>query len=358
MKPTLAQQRLYHQRISHQHFKTPVEVVQWLGGMQAQDYLGGLWAIGLRLSTKVSDKDIEQAILDKQIVRTWPMRGTLHFVAAEDLRWMLALTGKRHVETSLRRYGELELDEKTLARSSDLLVNALKDAAELDRHALLDVLEKNGISTAGQRGIWMLSRACVDGLIVQGVMRRNVQTYFAIDDSIPKGKSFTREEALAELTRRYFTGHGPAQVQDMVWWSGLTISDVRAGIESVKDQLESETIDAKTYWFSPQMASAPKESPDVYALPGFDEFLLAYSDKSAALVPDFHKRWSRKNAVFGSTIVSDGQVIGEWKRTLKKDKVVITTEPYRDLTAKEREKFADVMQRYADFLGMKLVISL
>jgi hypothetical protein len=354
MKLTIAQRRLYHQRISHKHFKTPAETVAWLGAMQAQDYLGALWGIGLRLSEKCRDKDVEQDILDKKIVRTWPMRGTLHFVAAEDLRWMLSLTGKRYIETSSRRYGELELDEETLARSTGLLAKALQDAPELDRHALLDVLEKNGISTKGQRGIWMLGRASAEGLIVQGVMRRNVQTYFAVDDSIPEGKKFARDEALAELTLRYFISHGPAQAQDLVWWSGLTIGDVRAGIESVKDRLESETIDGKTYWFSPETAKAPQESPSVYGLPSFDEFLLAYSDKSAALTDEFRKLWHRKNAVFSPTIVSDGQVIGEWKRTIKKDNVVITTEPYRDLTASEQDAFADVMQHYADFLGLTL----
>ncbi|MBC7813435.1 MAG: AlkZ family DNA glycosylase, partial [Burkholderiales bacterium] len=306
MKPTIAHQRLYHQRISHKQFKTPSEAVAWLGAMQAQDYLGALWSIGLRLSEKCTDKDVEQDILDKKIVRTWPMRGTLHFVAAEDLRWMLALTGRRYVETSSRRYGELELDEKTLARSNDLLAKALRDVPELDRHALLAVLEANGISTAGQRGVWMLGRASADGLIVQGVMRRNVQTYFAIDDSIPRGKTLARDEALAELTLRYFTSHGPAAAQDFVWWSGLVISDVRAGIDSVKSKLVEETIDGKTYWMSPEMAQAPQESPSVYGLSGFDEFLLAYSDKSAALTAEFRARWSRKNAMFSPTIVSDG----------------------------------------------------
>ncbi len=357
IKLDIVQQRLHHQQISQHTFTTPSDVVAWMGAMQAQDYTGAKHAIGLRL-LNATDADIEQALVSKTIIRTWPLRGTLHFVAAADLRWMLALMGSRLIAGNARRYKELELDEATLLRSNDVLLNALMDGKQLTRKALLAILEQNGISTKGQRAPYLLQRASLDALICQSIMQRNDPTYIAIDDSLPGTKSLTRDEALAELAKRYFTSHGPATLQDFVWWTGLPTGDARAGLESVKDELVQESIDGQIYWLNPSTPTLHKESASLYLLPGFDEYMLGYRDRSAILdAEDATKVVPGGNGVFKPTIVSNGRIVGTWKRTIKKDVVTVTPEPFTSLTDDETQAFAAAAYRYGEYMEMPVILA-
>ena len=246
----IAQQRLCNQSIAPAALMTPGEVVKKLGAVQAQDYLGALWALGLRMQRAV-EADIEQAIANREIIRTWPMRGTLHFVAPEDVRWMLTLLTPRILARAARRHQQLELDEDTFARGETLFTDALRNGRCLTRNQMMDVLEQAGISTKGQRGYHILGWAAQNGLICFGPRQGKQHTFVLLDEWLPSGNSLSREEALAELTHRYFTGHGPATIQDFIWWSGLTAGDARAGLEMVKSQLAHEQLDDQLYWFWP-----------------------------------------------------------------------------------------------------------
>ena len=350
-------QRLYNQHIAQQPLHKPADVVAWLGAMQAQDYTGAKWSIGLRLP-HATDAHIEQAIENKTIVRTWPLRGTLHFVAAADARWILALMGPRIIASCARRYRELELDEPTLTRSNDLLLNALQGGTQRSRTQLLALLEQNGISTKGQRAAYMLQRASLDGLICQGTTQGNVPLYMALDESLPQTKMLERDAALVELATRYFTSHGPATLQDFVRWAGIPIGQARIGLEGVQSQLVQEKIDGQTYWLPQSTQTVKKHSDSLYLLPGFDEYLLGYGDRSAILDPQHaQKIVPGGNGVFKSTIVSNGQVVGLWKRTIKKGSAIITAEPFTTLTDAETQAFAAAAQRYGDFLEMPVIVS-
>ena len=146
----IALKRIYSQHIKNQKLKHPSELVSWLGAVQAQDYSGAKWSVGLRLSG-TTDKNVEQALKDRKLVRTWALRGTLHFVAASDIQWLLSLLAPRIISRNTRRYKELKLDESTLSLSNNILKNALNDDKYLNRRELLDILEQKGISTEGQR---------------------------------------------------------------------------------------------------------------------------------------------------------------------------------------------------------------
>ena len=198
----IAQFRLYYQQIATTKFKEPSQVVSWLGAMQAQDYAGVKWSIGLRLPG-ATDADIERAIAAKTIIRTWPMRGTLHFVAPEDVRWMLALLTPRIIAQTAGRYRQLELDEAIFARSKELFAQALQGDKQLTRDEMQQLLEQANISTAGQRGYHILVRAAQDGLICFGAPSGKQQTFALLDEWAPQAKSLERDEALAELARRY-----------------------------------------------------------------------------------------------------------------------------------------------------------
>ncbi|MCB0182020.1 MAG: AlkZ family DNA glycosylase, partial [Anaerolineae bacterium] len=285
----IAHLRLHHQAIAPAAIMSPGDVVRRLGAIQAQDYLGTLWALGLRMQQAV-EVDIEQAIANREIVRTWPMRGTLHFVAPEDVRWMLALLTPRIIARAARRHQQLELDEATFIQSETVFAKALQGGKPLTRPEIMAVLEQAGISTKGQRGYHMLWRAAQNGLICYGPRQGKQDTFVWLDDWLPAGKSLSRDESLAELARRYFTGHGPATVQDFIWWSGLLTADARAAVEMVTAELIENVVDGQTYWVSPTESGPKAPSPTVYLLPGFDEYLLGYRDRSAVLDPAHAKK--------------------------------------------------------------------
>lgn len=346
MTSTVGLRRLYHQRITHPPFKNAGEVVSWLGAMQGQDYLGTKWAFGLRLPGS-TEADIDRAITNGTIMRTWALRGTLFYVAPADIHWILGLVAPRIIAGNALRYKQLELDEATLTRSTDIIAKALKDGQHLTRNELFDILQANGISTEGQRGVFMLQRAGLERLIYQGEMRRNVTTFKALGE----GKTLPKDEALAELARRYFVSRGPATLADFVNWSGLLISEARAGLESIKSELVEETIDGQSYFLSPETPKPPEHS--LYLLPGFDEFVLGYKDRSAVLEPQFANAiCPGGNGMFMSTIVIEGRIVGTWKRTLKKKTVEIALEPFRPLHADEMDVLAEAAERYGAFIGL------
>jgi hypothetical protein len=352
----IAIQRLHCQQIEHPRFHRPDEVLAWMGVVQGQDYAGAKWSLGLRL-LECSAAQIEQAIATQSILRSWILRGTLHFVAPADIGWMLALVAPRIISGNARRYRELELDQATLARSTTLLVKTLQDGQQLTRTELFAMLEQNGISTQGQRGVYLLQRASLEGLIGQSVMRGSVSTFLALEGVLPAKRDLSRDEALAELARRYFTSRGPATLADFVWWSGLSSAEARAGLEAARSALLEEKIGGQIYWLAPSKANAGADLPTGYLLPGFDEYFLSYKDRSASLDAQHVRKITTGGGMFRSTLVIDGQVVGVWKRTFQKGAVVVAAELFRPLSATEEEAFAAAAQRYAEFLELPLVMA-
>jgi hypothetical protein len=352
--PEIARLRLHTQHIAGARFEKAGEVVAWLGAVQAQDYLGALWAVGLRMRNAV-EADVERAIADRTIIRTWPMRGTLHFVAAADIRWMLELLTPR-VASNIRQYllREFDLDEGAFARSKDLFARALQGGKQLTRNAMYDVLEAGGVS-ATQRGRHILTLLAQDGFICFGEREGKQQTFALLEEWAPAAKRMARDESLAEIAKRYFIGHGPATLQDFAWWSGLTMADATTGLEMVKRSLAQETINGQTYWLAPSTPTIKEPSPAAYLLPAFDEYKVAYKDRSAVLDPAYTKQANSGNGIIYPTIVVDGQVIGTWKRALKKDTLVITPSPFAKHKSAETRAIAEAANRYGKFLGASVV---
>lgn len=347
--------RLRNQRIAGAGFKTPGEVVAWMGAVQAQDYLGALWALGLRMKS-AREEAIEQAIAGRTVVRTWPMRGTLHFVAPADVRWMLALLAPRVIAGQRSRHRQLGLDQADFDRSRDVVTRALEGGRQLTRAALYETLEAAGISAAGQRGIHIVARLALDRLLCFAARQGKQPAFALLEEWVPPARMLEREEALAELSARYFRSHGPATVQDFTWWSGLTVADAKVGIELAGDLLTQEVVDGRTYWLGAVARGAVPESPAIYLLPPFDEYTVAYRDRSAVLDP-VQKGVISSNGIFYPTIVVDGRVAGLWKRAIKKESVVITLSPFAPLKKKERQAAAAAAERYGAFLGMPVVLA-
>jgi hypothetical protein len=351
MSMDIARQRLYSQRIVGTSFGKPGEVVRWLCAVQAQDYLGSLWAVGLRTRAAV-EAEVERAIADRTIIRTWPMRGTLHFVAAADVRWMLKLLTPRVVAGSARRLRrQFELDEAAFARSRKALARALEGGRQLTRNSMYEVLEAAGISAAGGRGLHILSRLAQDGFVCFGAREGRQQTFALLDEwSPPAGKTFERDEALAELAGRYFESHGPATLQDFAWWSGLRAADASAGLEMVKSRLVREEIDGRVYWLAASTQEVKAKTPRVHLLPAYDEYTVAYKDRRAILDPA--RAENHGPGILNPVIVSDGQVVGTWKRAFEKDAVRITPSPFRKFSEAEARAFDEAAGRYRKFQGL------
>lgn len=351
----IATYRLYNQHIAQPRHPDVAAALTWMGAVQGQDYPGAKWSLGLRTPGS-TDADVEQAISDKKIVRTWVMRGTLHLVPAEDVLWMTALCRPRVMAQMAYRFIELELDEATIQRSNTLLVNALAGGLQLTRKELFEVLEAAGISTAGQRGIHLLHRASLDGLLCQGTVENNNPSFMRIDEALPGVRALPRDEALALLALRYFTSRGPATVQDFGWWLGFPMADARAGLEAVKSQLVEEVIDGMSYWMPPPTDS-PAPAP-AYAPPGFDEYLLGYKVRDAVLDPQHaNKVCPGKNGVFFPTMVLGGRIVGVWKRALKREALVIEPQPFAPLSDEDMAAFAAAIQRFGDFWGLPVVVT-
>jgi hypothetical protein len=350
----IVSQRLVNQRIDGEKFEEPEEVVRWLGAIQAQDYLQSLWAVGLRLKS-ATVADVEHAISDGRIVRTWPMRGTLHFVPPEDAMWMLKLSASRMLAKDGRRLKQLGLDEEIMERCKELFYDALKGNRRLTRPDMMKLLEEAGISTENQRGYHILWYASQAGLICLGPMQDKQQTFVLLDAWVPKSRDLSREESLAELARRYVASHGPATVHDFAWWAGLTVTEARSGLEAAKQGLISENIDGKEYWMTsdtPGHIAYDKSSIDL--LPAFDEYLIGYKDRNAVLaVEHATKIVPGKNGVFQPTIVAGGRVAGTWKRRLKKNSIEITLSPFAHL-GDLAERAIEAANSFSDFVGLPL----
>jgi hypothetical protein len=323
-----------------------------MGAVQAQDYGQALWAIGLR-TRAATVADVERAIAERAIVLTWPMRGTLHFVPAEDARWMLDLLAPRVLAAGRGRLAQLGLDDGTLERSQTLFRTVLAGGNRRTRPALLEMLRDAGIDPAGQRGYHLLARAALAGLLCLGPLEGKQQTFALLEEWVPVPRRLARDQALATLTQRYVASHGPATHHDFAHWSGLTVAEARRGFEAA-DGLSAQTVDGTTYWTAGDAdGSTPPALAQAYLLPGFDEFLLGYRDRAAVLNPAHaHMVVPGKNGIFLPTVVQGGQVIGTWRGRRKKDRGTVTVATFTDHPLAE-ESWAQAAQRYQVFLGTR-----
>jgi hypothetical protein len=346
--------RLQFQGLDHPRFNTPCEVVASFGAVQAQEYALAKWALGLRLS-RSSDAIIEQAFAEGAILRTHVMRPTWHFVAPADIRWLLALTAPRVNIVNGHLYRQLELDEALFQRSNAAIAQALAGGVQLTRQELGAVLERAGIVATSLRLAYIVHRAELDAIVCSGARRGKQFTYALLDERAPEAKVLPHEEALAELTRRFYTSHGPATVEDFAWWSGLTKADVKLGLELAKPDIVPEVIDSKRYWRSSSSPTAPKRTPEALLLPPYDEYTIGYREHGALLEPPYANQPT--SVLFNGVVVIDGTILGNWRHRFRNGTVVIEAAPFRPFTAAEQDAFAAAAQRFGAFLAMPVVLS-
>ena len=348
-------ERLRNQKLSSKGFKRPVDVVRWLGAVQAQDFNAAKWALALRMD-QATDALIEKAFNEGQIIRTHVMRPTWHFVAPEDIRWMLELTAPRVNSRCGPNYRKYELDPATFKRANKVVAKALRGGKHLTRSALKDLLNKAGIEADDTvRLAHILLRAELDAIVCSGPRIGKQFTYALLEERIPETRALHRDEALAELTRRYFTSHGPATLQDFVWWSGLTVKDARDGVALVDRDIREALVDEKVYWSSRSRTAVTRSAKhSAYLLPAYDEYFVAYKDRQPGVDGESSMTtWG----LLGPTVVVDGALAGTWKSTNDNKRVTISIKPERVLNKPETLAVTEAAKRYAAFLGLPAQIS-
>jgi Winged helix DNA-binding domain len=353
----LIAQRLHNQLLARTAARAPEDVVSWIGAVQSQDAIGAKWALGLR-SRGVTDAEVDRALDEGRILRTHILRPTWHFVTPADIRWMQALTAPRVHRFSGTYYRKHELDDDVFARCHKTIARALEGGRHLTRGELQAALQKAKIETDNLRLGLIVMHAELSALICNGARRGKQATYALLDERVERvatTRAPSREEARAALTRRYVTSHGPITVRDFSWWSGLSMRDAKAGLESIASELAQHVLDDRIYW---SLASQPPPTPrrsrrsrssssnTAWLMPNYDEYFIAYKDRDSSGRPEF-----------AHLLTIDGRLAGSWKRTFGARAAGVELKTFRPLTKAERIAVDDAVERYAAFLGVPVALS-
>ena len=333
--------------------RTAASVVASLGAVQAQEYAHAKWGLAIR-AAGLTDEAVEQAFAAGEIIRTHVMRPTWHFVAREDLRWLMDLTAERVHAKSAQRYRELGIDDATARKSQRLMEKALARREFLTRAELGQELERAGIDTkVPQRLPHILARAELDQVICSGPRRGKQFTYALFDSRVPSSDRRSRDESLLDLVTRYFKSRGPATPQDFSWWSGLTVRDAKRGLEAAGNAVENTSIDGKTYWSGSDERRVRFTSPLAHLLPVYDEFFIGFRDRSAI---GQRARESgmpiRSEALQFNVFTVDGQMVGGWKVERLTNSATIRLDPVVPLPASDRQAVLRAARKYGDFAGV------
>jgi hypothetical protein len=340
------------QRLAGEPLPSVADAVRWSGAVQAQEFAEVKWSLAQRLAGSPTDADVERAFADGEIVRTHVMRPTWHFVAADDIRWLLRLTAPRVHQANGYAYRRTGLDGPTLNRAHGVLARALDEGDARTRKELIAALAADGIEGDSMRLGYVFGHAELEGLICSGPRRGKQHTYVLLDSRVPPDSGPSGDAALAELARRYFRSHGPATARDFSWWSGLRLTTARQAIALVDPPLDRDPAPDGTPWFSSGAAERPARHRALL-LPTYDELIVAYKELRIDLVRD-----PPREGPLTRTISIDGRTVGAWKRTLARDAVAVHATAFARLDADARGELEAAVARFGEFLGLEARLEL
>ena len=345
----IASVRLSNHQLLGTECLMPYQIVAHFGMMQAQDFNSATWAIGVRLCG-YTEKLIHKSFNRGEILRTHVLRPTWHFVTPENIRWMLKLSEKRIMQSMKSRDLELGLSDDIYVKCYHIIANALEKVDHLTREALMIILQEAGFAFNTSQMYHVLAGAEAHGIVCSGALHEKNHTYALLEKRVPPAKPLTKDESLAKLAGIYFTGHGPATLQDFVWWSGLSVGEARQGIEDVKDELVSEMIDGQKYWMPNAEVRQINSTNEVQLLPAFDEYIVGYKDRAAIMTSENHRKAVSSNGVFRSVVIKEGQVIGLWKKATSGKKTIAVT-PFEPLDSQTQQQIDAATEKLRAFYG-------
>lgn len=347
----IIQQRLINQQIACSTFKNAQDIVGYMAAMQAQEYAMAKWAIGLRLAQS-TDAAIDHLFNEGKILRTHLMRPTWHFVAPQDIRWLLQLTAARVHSASAFMYRKSELSPAIFKQCTDIIIRLLQGGKQLQRTVFKEAFEQEGIATDEFRLAYIMMHAELEGVLCSGGREGKQFTYALLEERVPPTPKLTQEEALVALSTRYFASRGPATINDFTVWSGLTVKDAKIGIANLDSRFSKTMIKDKEHFFIPQTSQPLDEEEMCFLMPDYDEYGMAYKDRSTLrdnTIP--LDLISRGNPIFNRMLVIDGKIVGSWKRIIKGKKAVIEIYPFQALNDRQQRLLNKAINRYLHFLG-------
>lgn len=345
--------RLLNQHLIKNKFDNVQEAVDYFGAVQAQDFPAAKWSLGIRLKNS-TNIDIEKAYNEGKILRTHIMRPTWHFVSPQNLVWMQKLTSER-VKALMGYYNnKLDLTPKIFAKCNAVIAKSLQNYNYLTRQDLKKVLKDAGITTDVQRLAHLLIWAELDGIITSGPMKGKQFTYALVDERVGKTKEISREESLSKLLLKYFQSHGPAQIKDFAWWSGLTIKDANEGISMVRSKFSNFSLNGKIYWFLKDTYNREEKIQKVFLLSVYDEYFIGYTDRSDIVEDEYRKTLPVGNALLTSLLIIDGKVRGTWKRKINKMGVEFKVNSFKTINMGVKRAIEEEALKYANFFHLSI----
>ncbi|MDR3058662.1 MAG: winged helix DNA-binding domain-containing protein [Prevotella sp.] len=318
--------RLSNHQLAGTEIKEPHNLVSWMGAMQSQSFEMAKWGIGCRMPG-ITNQMLDKALDKGDILRLHILRPTWHFVSKDDIYWMLDLSTPRVRKAIASSDKELGLTENFIKKTNAIIEKALAKDSNLTRQELQDIINNAGLKADSRTITHIMYHAELGGIVCNGIVRGKKQTYALLEEKVPKPKEiFNKDESLYKLAYKYFQSHGPATLQDFIWWSGLTATECRRAVDLIKDDFIFEVIGEQIYIF--HRASVPtKEVNLINLLPAFDEFIVSYKDRKETLHIDHHKKIITSPGIFQPSISKDGKTIGSWRKLPKKE-ISISTEHF------------------------------
>ena len=359
MKPLdLLRRRMASTRLTGAPFDSAEESVRWHGAIQGQDYGPAKWSIGQR-TRELTDEDIDRELDDGAILRTHALRPTWHLLTRGDIRWVLALTGPRVHRQLDRRFGQLGLDPKTLARCEKRISAALDGDSHLSRKEIAGVLNVAKIDPSGQRLPFILIHCELESVICSGRLAGKQQTFALLDDRAPAGVTLDRDEAISELIRRYLQSHGPATIADFRWWSGLTVADIRRTLHLLGSDVTAEEVGGMTFWSLAGDRESPPAMRAAHLLQMLDEAFVAYTESRHFGDPradEARGAWGERGMPAAHVLLR-GRVAGHWKRTLGRQAMKVELMLYDDPKPRDLRTIEAAAKRMGSFVGLPVTTS-
>jgi len=355
------QLRLRGQRLHPPHSSaTSVrQVVTDVCGIQTQETEAGALSIRVRCAELTANDIIHAQIEDRSIIRTWTMRGTLHLVAADDLRWLLSLLGPVFIRSSRKRRLDLGLDEETGERGVSVLRELLGERGPLTKAEIAENLSAKGIPMDGQASIHLIGLAALQGLVCYGPDMGRKNTFVLLEDWLGKKIEIPAENGIDELARRYLTAFAPATVDDFASWSGLGIRECRTAWEKLAQLVEVKLRDSTAWMLKYQLEelnTSTENKPVVRLLPRYDTYLLGYADRSLIIDPEHVKRIYPGGGLLHPALLVDGKVAGMWKINRKRDHIEVQVESFGILSREVRQELETEVKELAYFYGLPTVM--
>lgn len=344
--------RLFNQLLSVHEKKTPHEIVSWMGAMQSQALDMAKWAIGTRLENQ-NINDIEEALSTGRIIRTHILRPTWHFVSAGDIHWMFDLSNPR-LKPIYRSYTKMvKADEALIYATIPVIEKVLTDKKHLTKEEIGKALLSQNVILDDVHLKMAINYAEMEGIIVNGEIKGSKQTFTLLQEWAPRKETISKEEALGRLALRFFTSHAPATIQDFVWWSGLSLTECRQGIECIKGDFVCETINGRDFWMKNDLKIPSEDKHSALLLSPFDEFVVSYKDRSELIKDKHYSKVMTKNGLFSPTIMLNGEIIGSWKKISQKGTPKVELAFFEKTPLKIQKLFNPEIKRIENFYTKK-----